>query len=262
VTVATPLIHPTAIIDPEAKLGEGTRVGAFSVIEGPVHIGRDCEIQQHVVIRGHVRLGDRVRVFPGAVIGGEPQHLKYKGEATSVEIGDRVTLREGVTVNRGTSFGLGTTRVGSDSFIMAYAHIAHDCIVGKSVILANGTLLAGHAEVGDFVTMGGLCGAAQFCRVGAYSYVGGGTMIRKDLAPYLLAKGNEIEVAGINAVGLSRQGFSPDSLRRLKSLYKLFFVEGITVSQAIERATVELAGFEEVRFFLDFVKGSKMGIHR
>ena len=255
-------IHPTAIVHPRAVLGEGTRVGPFSIIDQYVVTGRNCEIQEHVVVRGRTTLGDEVKIFPFAVIGGEPQHTRYGGEPTTVEIGNRVTLRESVTVHRGTPFDKGRTLIGDDCFIMAYSHVAHDCEVGRSVIIANSSQLAGHVVVEDFATLGGQTGVAQHCRVGRYCYVGGGSIVRKDLAPFLLGKGNDFEVQGINVVGLTRKGFSPPTIRRLKSLYKIFFLQKLTVAQAIERAVVELGESDEVKLFIDFVKSSKMGIER
>ena len=255
-------IHPTAIVHPKAVLGEGTRVGPFSVIGEHVVTGRDCDIQEHVVVRGHTTIGDEVKIFPFAAIGGEPQHLRYRGEPTTVEIGNRVTLRESVTVHRGTPFDKGKTCIGDDSFIMAYTHVAHDCEVGRSVIVANASQLAGHVVVEDFVTLGGQTGIAQHCRIGRFCYVGGASVIRKDLAPFLLGKGNIFEIQGINVVGLTRNGFSGSAIRQLKSLYKIFFLQKLTVTQAIEAAVTELGGSDEVKVFLDFVKKSKMGIER
>lgn len=256
------LIHPTAIVHPGAQLGEGTRVGPYSIIDEHVVTGRNCEIQEHVVVRGRVRLGDEVRIFPGAVIGAEPQHLRYKGEPTSVEIGNQVTLREAVTVHRGTEFGAKATRIGDRAYIMAYTHVAHDCLIGNSVILANCVQLAGHVEVGDFVTIGGLSAVAQFCRIGRYCYVGGGSIMRKDVPPFLLGKGTDFEVQGINSVGLTRNGFSETTVRRLKSLYRIFFIQKLTVAQAIEKIITELGESDEVRFFIQFIQTSQAGFVR
>lgn len=255
-------IHPTAIVSPEAVLGEGTTVGPFSIIGDHVRLGARCQVQEHVILRGHTHIGDDVKIFPFSVIGGEPQHLKYKGEPTTVEIGNRVTLRESVTVHVGTEFGNKTTTIGDDSYLMAFTHVAHDCIVGRNVIIANDVQLAGHTEVQDFATIGGQSAVAQFCRVGRYTYIGGGSIIRKDLAPFLVGKGNEFVVQGINAVGLTRQGYSPDALSRLKAVYKAFFLQGLTVNQAIEKIVTAHGEAEEVKVFLDFVRSSKIGFHR
>lgn len=254
--------HPTAIISPKAKIGEGTRVGAYSIIDDDVVIGKNCDIQDHAVIRSFVTLGEAVTVFPFTVIGGAPQHLGYKGEPTTVVIGDRVTLRESVTVHRGTLFGTGTTTIGNDSYIMAYCHVAHDCAVGNGVILANSVQLGGHVVIGDYVTIGGQSGVAQFCRVGMYCYLGGSSVIRKDLAPFLVGKGTDFEVQGINAIGLERRGFNVETVSRLKKLFKIFFLQKLTVEQAVAKIQLELGNSDEVRCFLDFVNGSKLGFVR
>lgn len=256
------LIHPTAIVHPKAKLGAGTKVGAFSIIGEHVQLGENCEVQEHVVMRGHTRVGDQVVIYPFSVIGAAPQHLKYANEPTTVEIGNRVTLRESVTVNCGTEFGHKTTRIGDDCFIMAYAHVAHDCVIGRGVIVANTVQIAGHVVVEDYATLGGQSAIAQHCRVGRYCYIGGGSIIRKDLCPFMLGKGNEFEVQGINAVGLSRAGFNSATLQRLKTLYKIFYLQGLTVTQATDKILTELGETDEVKVFLDFVKESKIGFAR
>jgi UDP-N-acetylglucosamine acyltransferase len=256
------LIHPTAIVHPNAILGEGTRVGAFSIIEEHVVTGKDCDIQDHVVVRGRTQIGDQVRIFPFAAVGVEPQHMAYKGEPTTVVIGNRVTLRESVTVHRGTTFGTGTTIIGDDAFIMAYCHVAHDCIVGKNTILANLVNLAGHVTIGDYAVVGGMTAVCQYCRVGNYAFVGGGSLIRKDLPPYLVGKGNDFHVQGVNLVGLSRRGFAAPAVKTLKQLYRIFYLQKLTVNQAIEKAQMELGDSDEVRLFISFLKTSKMGIER
>lgn len=255
-------VHPTAIVHPKAELGENTSVGAFSIVGEHVRLGRNCEIQEHVVLRGHTRIGDDAKIFPFALIGAEPQHLKYQGEPTTVEIGNRVTLRESVTVHRGMPFDKGTTKIGDDCFIMAYVHVAHDCVVGKNVIIANTTQLAGHAEIEDFATVGGSSAVAQHCRVGRYCYVGGGSVLRKDMAPFTVGKGNDFEIQGINVVGLTRHNFSDESLATLKSLYKIFFMQNLTASQARDKILTTLGEKDEVKVFLDFLDSSKMGLIR
>lgn len=255
-------IHPTALVSPGARVGEGACIGSYSIIEDDVVIGEGCEIQDHVVIRKHVTLGNQVVIHPFAVIGGDPQHLGYKGEPTTVKVGDRTVLRESVTVHRGTTFGNGTTVIGEDGLLMAYTHVAHDCVVGKGVIMANGVQLAGHSHIGDYVTIGGLTGVAQHCRVGMYCYLGGASMVRKDLPPFLVGKGNDFEVQGINVVGLERRGFNTDTIVRLRKVFKIFFKQNLTVVQATERIVDELGQTDEVRAFLDFVKGSKLGFVR
>lgn len=255
-------IHPTALVHESARLGKGTRVGAFSIVGENLVLGENCDIQEHVVLRGHTTLGNRCTIFPFSVIGGEPQHLKYQGEPTTVVIGDDVILRESVTVHRGTTFGLGRTEIGSNSFIMAYAHVAHDCIVGKNAIICNSVQLAGHVTIEDCVTIGGASEVAQHCRVGRYCYVAGGSTLRKDLPPFLTGKGNEFQVQGINAVGMTRQGFQAETVQRLKALYKIFYMQNLTVAQAMEKVLIEIGDTPEIKIFIDFIQGSKMGFVR
>ncbi len=256
------LLHPTAIIHPGAKLGAGTRVGPYSIIDEGAVLGENCEIHSHVVVRGQVTLGDQVTIYPFSVIGGEPQHLGYKGEPTTVTIGSRSVLRESVTIHRGTVSGGGKTTIGEDAYLMAYSHVAHDCSVGRGVIFANAVNLAGHVSVGDYVTIGGLTGVVQHCRIGMYCYLGGASMVRKDIPPFLVGKGNDFEVQGINVVGLERRGFNVETVSRLRKLYKIFFRQNLTVAQATEKILGELGQTDEVKAFLDFVRGSKLGFER
>lgn len=255
-------IHPTAIVHPKANLGHRVRVGAYSIIGEGVHLGDDCELQEHVSIRGNTTLGRAVRVFPFSVIGSEPQHLHYKQEPTLTEIGDRTIIRESVTIHRGTAQGTGKTQIGSDSYLMAYAHVAHDCEIGSHVIICNSVQLAGHVVVEDYANIGGLTGVVQFCRVGKFCYVGGCSILRKDLPPYLMGKGNDFEVQGINSIGLTRQGVSEETIQKVKKLYKIFYLQNLTVSAAMEKATVELGSFPEGKHFIDFIQKSKLGFIR
>ncbi len=255
-------VHPTAIVHPDAHIGDGTRVGAFAIVEPKTSIGKNCLIQDHAIIRDYSTLGDAVNVHPFAVIGGEPQHVRYKGEPTTAVIGNRVTLREYVTVNRGTSFGNGTTVVGDGVLLMAYCHVAHDCVVGENVILANTVQLAGHVTLGKSVVIGGVSAVTQFCSVGDFSFIGGGSLLRKDLPPYLSGKGNDFQVQGLNLVGLERQGFASETIRSLRKLFRIFYLQNLTVSQAIERAGTELPAMPEVDAFLSFLKQAKQGIAR
>lgn len=257
------VIHPTALVHPGAKLGAGCRVGAYSVIDEHVVVGEGTEIKEHVVLRAHVELGKDVRVFPHAVLGEEPQHLRYKGEPTRVRVGDRTLIREFVTIHRGTEFGGGLTTVGEDSMIMAYSHIAHDCHVGKKVIIANALQLAGHVEIGDFVIMGGQVGLPPFSRVGRYCFIAGASVPRKDVPPFLTGKGNDFVVQGVNLVGLERNGFTPERISTIKKLYRLFYRRPeLTVSHAIETAIQELGNGPDVTEFIQFVQTSKVGIIR
>lgn len=256
-------IHPSAVVHPDAKLGEGCSVGAYSVIGEHVTIGEGTEIKEHVIIRPHTEIGKNVRIFPQAVIGEEPQHFRYAGEPTSVRIGERTVLREQVTIHRGTEFGGGVTTVGDDCYVMATTHIAHDCRVGNKVLMANAILLAGHVEVGDFVTMGGQVGMPPFSRVGRYAYIAGSSTPRKDVPPFLTGKGNDFAMQGINIVGLERNGFSADRIACIKALYRIFYRRpGLTVAQAIETALQELGNGPDVSEFVRFVQTSKVGIIR
>lgn len=255
-------IHPTAIVDKNAKIGKGAKVGAYSIIGPEVVIGENTDIQEHVVIRGRTTLGNDVRVFPFCALGMEPQHLADKGEATTVEIGNRVTLRESVTVHRGTKIGIEKTVIHDDVYLMAYAHVAHDCVIGQRAIICNSVNLAGHVTIEDNVVIGGASEVAQFCRIGRYCYVGGGSTLRKDLPPFLVGKGNDFQVQGINVIGLEKNGFSDSTIQRLKKLYKIFYVQKNTVSQAIEKVTAEVGLADEVGLFLDFIRTSKAGFIR
>lgn len=256
------MIHSTAIVHDGALIGEGSNVGPYAEIGPNVVIGKNCEIHGHVVITGHTTIGDQAKIFPFAVIGAEPQHLQYKGEPTRVTIGHRVMIRESVTIHRGTEFGGGVTSVGDDVMLMAYTHVAHDCHVGRNVIMANAVQLAGHVVIEDFVFVGGQTGVIQFCRVGRYSYIGGSSILRKDLPPFVLGKGNEFRVQGINSIGLEKRGFSSTTITRLRRLFKIFYLQGLTINQAIEKTTLELGDGDEIRVFLDFIRSSRAGIIR
>ncbi len=255
-------IHPTAIVHENAQLGEGTEIGPYSIIGGQTITGKNCTIQEHVVLRGITQLGESVAVFPFVTIGADPQHLLYKGEPTRVVIGDRVVLREGVTVHRGTAMGGGVTTVKDDAYLMAYSHVAHDCVVGKNVIITNAVLLAGHVLVDDHAVVGGMSAIAQHCRVGKYCYIGGGSILRKDLAPFLTGKGNDFEIQGVNVVGLNRRGFSSEAIAQIKKLYKIFYLKNLTVTKALAEAEREFDCSDEVKVFLDFIHGSKLGLIR
>ncbi|HKV51336.1 MAG TPA: acyl-ACP--UDP-N-acetylglucosamine O-acyltransferase [Gemmatimonadaceae bacterium] len=252
-------IHPTAIISPDAQLGDGVAVGPWAIIGESCVVGDECEIAARAVLERSVQLGDGVRIGIGSVIGGDPQDLKFQGEHTTVEIGDGTVVREYATINRGTSESLKTT-VGRNCFIMTYVHLAHDCHVGDGVIISNGTQLAGHITVGDRATISGLCAIHQFVKVGAYSFIGGASRVPQDIPPYLKAVGNPIRLYGLNTIGLQRANFDPAVLRELKRAYRLFFRSELNVSQAMERANTELELFPEVRHFLSFVDGSGRGV--
>jgi UDP-N-acetylglucosamine acyltransferase len=252
-------IHPTALVDPTASIGTDVEIGAYAIIGPQVEVGDGCRIAPRATIERNARLGPRVSVGVGSVIGGDPQDLKYRGEETWVEIGADTMIREYSTVNRGTTAS-GLTRVGARTFIMSYVHIAHDCQIGDQVIIANGTQLAGHVAVHDRASLSGLVAVHQFATIGQLAFVGGCSRVNQDIPPFVKAVGNPVELYGLNTVGLQRAGLSEDTLRALKRLYRLFFNSDLNLSQAGERARLELPQRPEVRLFLEFVERSNRGI--
>lgn len=252
-------IHPTALVDAGAELGEGVEVGPGAMIGADCVVGDGCVIAPRAVLERHVRLGTGVRIGIGSVIGGDPQDLKFQGERTTVEIGDRTVVREYTTINRGTAESLRTT-VGQDCFLMTYVHLAHDCHLGDGVIISNGTQLAGHVTIEDRAIISGLVAVHQFVRIGTHSFIGGASRVPKDIPPYLKAVGNPVKLYGLNSVGLQRSNFDPAVLRELKRAYRLFFRSELNVTQALERAEHELEMYPEVRHFLSFVGDSGRGV--
>jgi len=260
------MIHATAIIDPGAVLGKGVEVGPYAVIGPNVTIGDDCAIGTHAVVESHVRMGKGTRVSPFASIGAPPQDLKFKGEDTWVEIGEGTTIREYVTVNRGTVGGGGVTRVGSRVLLMAYCHVAHDCQVGDRVIMANAATLAGHITVEDGAFIGGLVGVHQFVRIGTFAIVGALSGVPLDIPPYVKAVvGRAVKgtgLFGLNVIALKRNGFSPETIAGLKKAYRILFRSGLPMSEALARVEAELPPSPEVRHLLDFIRASKRGVQR
>ena len=255
-------LHPTAQIHPAASLGDGTAVGPFSVIGADVTLGPGCEIGPHAVIEGPTVMGARCKVFPFACIGMAPQDLKYRGERTTIEIGDENVFREGVTVHRGTAGGGGVTRIGSGNLLMAQTHVAHDCQVGSHVIFANAATLAGHVVVEEGATIGAFSGVHQFCRVGEHAYVGGYSVITQDALPYVLTVGNRAKSFGINVVGLERKNFPPQTVQALRQAYRILFRSRLTLDEALDRLQNEFAGQIEVGRMVAFIRGSKRGVIR
>ena len=255
-------LHPTAQVDPAARLGDGTSVAAFSVIGADVSLGPGCEVGPHAVIEGPTVMGARCKVFPFACIGMAPQDLKYRGERTTIEIGDDTIFREGVTVHRGTQGGGGVTRIGSGNLLMAQTHIAHDCQVGSGVIFANAATLAGHVVVEDNATIGAFSGVHQFCRVGEHAYIGGYSVITQDALPFVLTVGNRAKSFGINVVGLERKNFPPESIQALRQAYRILFRSKLNLDQALDRLQNELAGQKEAVRMADFIRASKRGVIR
>jgi UDP-N-acetylglucosamine acyltransferase len=256
------MIHATAIIDPGAELDANVEVGPYSIIRQNVSIGAGTVIGSHVNIEPYVTIGQDCHIFQNAAIGAAPQSLKFKGEQTDVKIGRGTIIREFVTIHRGTEFGGGLTEVGEENFLMAYTHIAHDCITGKKVIFANNATLAGHIVVGDNATIGGLVAIHQFVRIGDYAYVGGKSAVVKDIPPYVIASGDRAKLHGLNSVGLKRHGFSTETLSLLKKAYRIIFRIGITLNEAIERVKAEVEQIPEVVNLIDFIKSSRRGITR
>jgi len=252
-------IHPTAIVSPDAVIGEGAEIGPYVIIGENCSVGDECIIAARATLERHVKLAPRVKVGIGTVLGGDPQDLKFQGEATTVEIGEGTTIREYSTINRGTSQSMKTT-VGRNSFLMSYVHLAHDCHVGDGVILANGVQLAGHVTVEDRAIISGLVAVHQFARIGTHSFVGGMSRVAQDVPPFLKAVGNPMKLYGLNSVGLRRHNFDEGVLRELKRAYRLFFRSELNVSQALERARSELEVGPEIEHFLTFVQGSQRGL--
>ena len=252
-------IHPTAIVAPDAVIGAGVEIGPFAIVGEGCTIGDGCTIAPRATLERNVMLGRNVKVGSGTILGGDPQDLKFKGEHTTVEIGDGTTIREYTTINRGTTHSYKTV-VGVNCFIMSYVHLAHDCRVGDGVILVNSVQLAGHVTVGDKAIIAGQSAAHQFVKIGQYAFVGGCSRISQDVPPYIKAVGNPIKLYGLNSVGLQRNNFPDDVIRELKRAYRLFFRSELNVTQAKERAASELKPFPEVQELLRFVEESGRGV--
>lgn len=255
------MIHPTAIIDPGADVHPGANVGPYCVIGADVSLGEGTQLQHHVTIMGPSKIGRDNYFYAYCSIGQKTQDLKYDGEPTYLEIGDRNTFREFSTVNRGTLPGTKTI-VGNGGNFLAYSHIAHDCIVGDRVIFSNNGTLAGHVSVGDGAVIGGLTAIHQFCRIGRHAITGGCSKIVQDVPPFMIADGNPAEVRGINAVGLERAGFLPESVRAIKEAYKILYRGSLNVKQSVETMRAELPRVEEVEELCAFIEQSQRGIIR
>jgi UDP-N-acetylglucosamine acyltransferase len=257
------MIHPTAIIDSKAEISEEVEIGPYSVIEKNVLIGEGTKIGPHVVIREGTHIGKRCQIFQFASIGEAPQAVAYRGEKTSLFIGDQNMIREFVTLHRGTVKGGGKTVLGNENFIMAYSHVAHDCQIGNQVVMANGATLAGHILIEDHAIIGGLSAIHQFCRIGAHAIISGLTGVSQDVPPYMMAAGSRAKLFGLNTVGLKRAQFSEQTLRALKKAYRIIFRSSLTLEKAMK--TVEeddIFLIPEVRHLLDFIQHSKRGISR
>lgn len=259
-------IHHTAIVDAGAQLGADVRIGPYAVIGPDVAIGDGCEIGAHAVIHGPTRIGRHNRIHPHAVLGGDPQDKKFKGERTELVVGDGNVIREFCTLNRGTGDGGGVTRIGNDNWIMAYVHIAHDCVVGSRTILANNATLAGHVHLGDWVIIGGLTGIHQFVKVGAHAMAGFGSHVSQDVPPFMTVAGNPLSVHGLNAEGLRRRGFSRERIAHLKQVHRLLYRQGLTLEDAKQQMAALPAEDPEMRAdvetMLAFLAQSTRGIVR
>lgn len=257
------MIHPTVIIDSKAEIGGGVEIGPYCVIEKGVSIGEETKIGPHVVIREGTQIGKQCQISQFASIGEAPQSVAYKGEKTSLLIGDRNIIREFTTLHRGTIKGGGKTVIGNENFLMAYSHVAHDCQIGEQVIMANGATLAGHIVIEDRAIIGGLVAIHQFCRVGAYAIIGGVSGILLDIPPYTIAQGAPARLFGLNTVGLKRANFSEETKRALKKAYRIIFRSGLALEKAIETVRGdEISKTQEVQHLLQFIQRSKRGITR
>jgi len=251
------------VVSPGAQLAEDVKVEAFSIIGPRVTIGAGSVVGPHAVVDGWTTIGERNQIFPFATIGYPPQDLSYRGEETQLVIGDDNIFRESVTVNRGTQRGGGVTRIGNRNLLMAYAHVAHDCIIGNNVILANATTLGGHVRVDDFAILGGIVAIHQFIRIGTYAFIGGKSGLRMDMPPYMLAFGAPGKLYGPNLVGLRRHGFPRNTIQALKSSYRIMFRSGLTLTEAIDRIREEVEATPEVDNLIQFMQDrSKRGVTR
>jgi UDP-N-acetylglucosamine acyltransferase len=256
------LIHPTAIIESGAQLGENVKIGAYSIIREHVTIGAGTVVGPHVVIEGRTTIGRDNEIFQFASIGAIPQDLKFHGEETTLVIGDRNKIREFTTLHLGTEDGGGKTVIGNDNLFMAYIHVAHDCILGNHIIMANGATLAGHVEVDDYAILGGMSAVHQFTRIGAHVMASGGSMIAQDLPPYVIAQGDRAKTVGLNLVGLKRRGFDAATMSAIKKSYKLIFRAGLRQEEALQQIADTIEQFPEVVAFSDFIRNSTRGIAR
>lgn len=252
-------VHPMAIIDRSAEVAAGVSVGPFTVIGPSVVIGTGTRIGPHVFIERNTTIGQECRIHAGAVLGSDPQDLKFGGEETHLVVGEHTVIREYATLNRGTA-ALGRTQVGSHCLLMSYSHVAHDCMLGDHVIVSNAVNMGGHVTIGDWAIVGGLTAIHQFVRIGAHAFVGGASRVQKDVPPYVRAAGSPLALYGLNSVGLQRRGFSDETRTELKKAYRLLFNSTYNVSQALERARAELTSTPEVDAFLSFIEESERGV--
>jgi UDP-N-acetylglucosamine acyltransferase len=256
------IIHPTAVVAPSARLGDGVEVGAYTVIGPDVEIGDNTRVGAHAVIEGPTRIGRDNQIFQFASVGSAPQDKKYHGEPTRLEVGDRNVIRECVTLNRGTTKDAGVTRIGDDNLFMAYVHVAHDCNIGNRCVLANNATLGGHVHVGDWVIMGGLSGIHQFCQVGAHAFIANNAAVTRDVPPYVMAVGQPAAAHSVNAEGLKRRGFTPEQVRNIRNAFRLLYRSGLKLSDASAQLAALAEEQPELRPIVEFLPLSKRSIVR
>jgi UDP-N-acetylglucosamine acyltransferase len=253
-------IHPTSIVSVSAQVGENCHVGPFCTVGDNVTIADGVRLDSHVVVDGKTTVGKDTRIYPFVSIGLAPQDLKYGGEPTAVEIGERNHIREFVTIHRGTAGGGGVTRIGSDNLLMAQAHVAHDCQLGSNIIMANAATLAGHVEIADRASVGAYSGVHQFCRVGYEAFIGGYSVVVKDAPPFAIIQGNHAKCYGLNRLGLKRRGYSKETIEKLSHAYHLYLSAKLNTTQAIERIRQEITDCKEVDLLVEFIEASKRGV--
>ncbi|HED40423.1 MAG TPA: acyl-ACP--UDP-N-acetylglucosamine O-acyltransferase [Chromatiales bacterium] len=256
------MIHSSAIIDPTARIADDVTVGPFSLIGPDVEIGSGTVIGSHVVVKGPTTIGRDNQIFQFASIGEDPQDKKYQGEATRLEIGDNNVIREGCTLNRGTAQDLGVTAIGNDNLIMAYVHVAHDCTIKNNTILANNVALAGHVTVDDYAILGGYTLVHQFCVIGSHAFTAMGSVLPKDVPPFVLVSGHMAKPFGLNVEGLKRRGFSTETIRDLRRAYKLIYKSGMTIEQASQQMRLLNPDSDDIALLADFIEKSQRGIVR
>jgi UDP-N-acetylglucosamine acyltransferase len=256
------VIHPTAIIDPAAKVAADVKIGAYSVIGPNVEIGLGCEIASHVVINGPTKLGQKNKIYQFSSIGEDPQDKKFAGEATLLEIGDNNLIRENCTINRGTEQGGGITKIGDNNWIMAYVHVAHDCIIGNDNIFANNASLAGHVIIDDFVILGGFTLVSQFNYIGSHAFSAMGSVVSRNIPPYVLVSGHMAKPVGVNVEGLKRRNFSDAQIKNIRQAYKLTYRSGLRIEEAEQKLQLIEQEKTEVTYFVDFLNKQQGGIIR
>jgi UDP-N-acetylglucosamine acyltransferase len=254
-------IHTTAIVDSHAEIGDDVEIGPFTIIENDVQIAAECKIGSHALIASGTRLGKGCLIHHGAVLGTLPQDLKFRGEKTTLEIGDYTTIREYATLNRGTTDHWKTV-IGNNCLLMAYSHVAHDCVIGNNVIIANSVNMAGHVTIEEFVGIGGLVPIHQFVKIGRHSFIAGGCKVPKDIPPYILALGEPIRYGGLNVIGLRRRGFNPEILNLIKKAYRFIFQSKLLLSEALRKIEEELQPVAEIQHIITFFRSCERGVIR